>query len=184
VLRALEEIQSGTAARVADLADLTEAEAQMALERLLVLDYALREEGGEAVYRMAARSLKGLRAHPHAFRFHLFIDAPAARREWAHGSDGRPDQRGAAGRAPPHQLLLGSPGAGDRQRACLRKGGSQMRRTQRHDHDLTQEGASTALRLAPGPSVFRRWTHPRRLPGHLAFNVAGETTLRVPGPAA
>jgi hypothetical protein len=60
VLRALEEIGQGTAARVAEQAQVAEQVATQALERLLALNYVLRqEEGGEAVYRMAARSLKG-----------------------------------------------------------------------------------------------------------------------------
>jgi circadian clock protein KaiC len=60
VLRALEEIGQSTASRVAEQAEVTEQVAVQALERLLALSYVLRqEEGGETVYRMAARSLKG-----------------------------------------------------------------------------------------------------------------------------
>jgi circadian clock protein KaiC len=60
VLRALEEIGHGTTARVAEQAEVTEPVAAQALERLRALNYVLRqEEGGETVYRMAARSLRG-----------------------------------------------------------------------------------------------------------------------------
>jgi len=60
VLRALEEIGQGTEARVAEQAGVTRGEAAGALERLLALNYVLcQDEDGDAVYRMAARSLRG-----------------------------------------------------------------------------------------------------------------------------
>jgi circadian clock protein KaiC len=60
VLRALEEIGQGEAARVAEQAKTTPEAAARALDRLVAVNYALRQEdGGQVVYRVAARSLKG-----------------------------------------------------------------------------------------------------------------------------
>jgi circadian clock protein KaiC len=60
VLRALERLGQGAVPGVAEQAGVTEAQAEEALQRLLTLSYVLRqEERGEAVYRMAARSLRG-----------------------------------------------------------------------------------------------------------------------------
>jgi circadian clock protein KaiC len=60
VLRALEGMGQGTETHVAQRAGVTSAQAAGALERLLALNYVLRQDDdGEAVYRVAARSLRG-----------------------------------------------------------------------------------------------------------------------------
>jgi hypothetical protein len=60
ILRALEAIGEGTARAVAERSGTSIAEANSALTRSVELNYALRrEEDGEPVFRMAARSLKG-----------------------------------------------------------------------------------------------------------------------------
>jgi circadian clock protein KaiC len=60
VLRVLEEIGQGSVQVVAERAQLPAEAVRRALERLHALNYAIsQEQGGEAVYRTAARSLKG-----------------------------------------------------------------------------------------------------------------------------
>ena len=59
VLHALEEVRQGGVGAVAEQARVAADEAREALERLVALNYALRQEvDGERVYRMAARTLK------------------------------------------------------------------------------------------------------------------------------
>jgi len=60
VLRVLEDMGQGTALGVAEQAEVAGDVAEKALERLLALNYVLRQEqDGGTVYRMAARSLRG-----------------------------------------------------------------------------------------------------------------------------
>ena len=59
VLRVLEALREGTVEQVAERAKMGQDEVRGALERVVALSYALRQDAaGEAVYRVAARSLK------------------------------------------------------------------------------------------------------------------------------